>query len=206
LETLVVDGRAPDAGVVARAVAVLLRGGLLVYATDTLYALGGRAADPEAGLKVRAAKGREEGKPLPLVAADQGQARSLAATWPEAAERLARRFWPGPLTLVVPAGAGLPDAITAGLGSVAVRVPALALARLLCQGAGPLISSSANRSGGPPSLTCAAAAASVGSSAELALDAGPGRPVASTVVDLTGPEPRLLRAGAVAWAEVLESL
>src|SRR5204862_5432656 len=115
---------------------------------------------------------------------------------------LVARFWPGPLTLVVAARAEVPSAVTAGTGTVAVRVPALELPRALCRGAGPLVSTSANRSGEPPPLTCAEALAEVGAAAVLALDAGPGRPLASTVVDLTVRPPRLLRAGAVPWEDV----
>jgi hypothetical protein len=89
--------------VVALAASLLTAGSLLIYPTDTLYALGGRVLDAAAGGAVRRAKGREEGKPLPLVAADLGQARALCASWPEAADQLAARFWPGPLSLVVPA-------------------------------------------------------------------------------------------------------
>jgi L-threonylcarbamoyladenylate synthase len=184
---------------------VLRAGQLLIYPTDTLYALGGRALDGEVGARVRGAKGRDEGKPLPLVAADVEQVLGLCAGWPEAAAQLAGRFWPGPLTLVVRAAPGVPDEVTAGAGTVAVRVPALVLARQLCQAAGPLISTSANRAGEPPPLTCGAAMAALGGAAALALDAGPGRPLASTVVDLTGGAPRLVREGAVPWADILRS-
>jgi tRNA A37 threonylcarbamoyladenosine synthetase subunit TsaC/SUA5/YrdC len=87
-----------------------------------------------------------------------------------------------------------------------VRVPALSLARGLCQAAGPLISTSANLAGAPPPTTCGEAVAGLGAAAVLALDAGPGRTVASTIVDLTSAPPRLVRSGAVPWADVLASL
>jgi len=200
-----VSGEDPPPAAVERAAAVLRAGDLLIYPTDTLYAIGGRALDAQAGEKVRAAKGREA-KPLPLVAADIAQVASVAAALPDEAGVLAGRFWPGPLTLVLHARTEVPDAVTSGTGTVAVRVPALALPRLLCAAAGPLISTSANLSGGESPLTCAAAVAAVGRAAALALDAGAGRPVASTIVDLTGPAPRLVRAGAVPWADVVASL
>lgn len=206
LEVLRVDGRRPDPAIVSRAAAVLGRGDLLVYPTDTLYALGGRALDPAAASRVRRAKGRDDGKPLPLVAADEVQARALGGSWPEAAARLAARFWPGPLTLVVPAAPCLPDAVTSGTRTVAVRVPDLALARALCAAAGPLISTSANLSGAPPPRTCAEAVEAVGPAAALALDAGPGRDAPSTIVSVAGPEPVLVRAGAIAWTEVRHTL
>jgi L-threonylcarbamoyladenylate synthase len=197
-----VSGTRPDPAVVALAVALLGDGVLLIYPTDTLYALGGRALDPAAAVNVRRAKGREEGKPLPLVVADVEQARSLAASWPDAADLLAARFWPGPLTLVVPARTAVPVDVTSGTGNVALRVPALELTRALCRAAGPLVSTSANRAGGTPPVTCADAVTAVGAAAALALDAGHGRSAASTIVDLTADPPRLLRAGATPWAEI----
>ncbi len=196
------SGSQPDEAVVRRAVQALRAGSLLVYPTDTLYAIGGRALDGGVAGAVRRAKGRDEGKPLPLVAADVEQARSLCADWPDEAEALAGRFWPGPLTLVLSALPSVPVEVTARTGTVAVRVPDLELARALCRGAGPLVSTSANRAGEAPPLTCAEAMAAVGAAAALALDAGPGRPVASTVVDLTSRPARLLRGGAVPWDEV----
>ena len=197
-----VSGNEPDAHVLARASEVLARGGLLIYPTDTLYAIGGRALQAAAVEAVRAAKGRDEGKPLPLIAATVDQARSLCGAWTEAAQLLADRFWPGPLTLVLLAAPGLPPAIGAGTGTVAVRVPALELPRALCRDAGPLVSTSANRAGQPPPLTCEEAVAGVGGAVALALDAGPGRPLPSTIVDLTSGRASLVRAGAVSWAEV----
>ena len=206
MEVLPVAGEAEEEGAVARAVAALDAGGLLIYPTDTLYALGGRGMDAAAGRKVRAAKGRDT-RPLPLIAADLEQALGLAADVPAPAALLAERFWPGPLTVILASRRGVPDEVTAGTATVAVRVPALALARRLCRDAGgPLISTSANLSGAAPPLTCAEAVAGVGAAAALALDAGPGRPTASTIVDLTGAAPRLVRSGAVPWAEVLAAL
>jgi L-threonylcarbamoyladenylate synthase len=191
---------------VAEAAAVLQRGSLLIYPTDTLYALGGRALDPEAVARVRRAKAREAGKPLPLVAADAEQVRSLCASWPGAAQRLAERFWPGPLTLALPAAGIVPAEVIAGGPTVAVRVPGRSLTRALCAAAGPLVSTSANLAGETPPVTCADAVAGVGEAAALALDAGPGQPLGSTIVDLSGAMPRLVRAGPIAWEDVLTIL
>jgi L-threonylcarbamoyladenylate synthase len=202
-EVLRVDGEVPAEACLARAAEVLAGGGLLIFPTDTLYALGGRALDPRAGARVRAGKQREAGKPLPLVAADTGQAAALASEWSPLARRLAARLWPGPLTLVLPARPGLPAEVRGDGQTVAVRVPALRLSRDLCARSGPLISTSANRSGEPPPNTCAEAVRAVGEAADLALDAGPGTGAPSTVVDLTGGSPRLLRAGALPWEAVL---
>jgi L-threonylcarbamoyladenylate synthase len=197
-----VSGTQPDPAVVAVATSLLAAGSLLIYPTDTLYALGGRALDAAAALAVRRAKGREEGKPLPLVAADIDQVRGLCSAWPVAADLLAARFWPGPLTLVVPARPEVPEDVTAGTGKIAVRVPDLELTRALCRRVGPLVSTSANRAGGSPPISCADALEAVGAAAALALDAGRGQALASTIVDLTVTPPQLLRAGAVAWDDI----
>jgi len=206
MERLRVDGSVPDPSAVARAVAVLESGRLLIYPTDTLYALGGRALDAAVVARVRAAKARAAGKPLPLVAADADQVRGLCAAWPDAARLLARRFWPGPLTLVLPAARHVPSEVTAGGATIAVRVPALAVTRALCVGVGALVSTSANLAGEAAPMTCDEAVAAVGAKAALALDAGPGNARSSTIVDLSSDAPRLLRAGPVAWDEIVAVL
>ena len=206
MELVAVDPEHPAEDVIARAASVLNAGGLLIYPTDTLYALGGLARAPEAARKVRAAKGRGEAKPLPLIAGSLEQARSLCAAWPPSASRLAGRFWPGPLSLVLPARPSVPVEVTSGTGTVAVRVPACELDRRLCAEAGPLIATSANRAGQDAPRSCAEAVAVVGRWAALALDGGAGPAAASTLVDLTGEFPRLLRAGPVPWEDVLASL
>lgn len=177
----------------------------MILPTDTVYALSCRASDAGAVERLRAAKGRDDGKPLPLVAADVGQLALVAGPLTEPAARLAARLWPGPLTLVLEAR-GLPDAVTAGTGSVAVRVPDHDFLRRLCRREGPLVSTSANRSGRPAPRTCAEAVAEVGSAVALAIDDGPGRAEPSSIVDVRGPEPRLVRKGATAWDAVLRAL
>jgi L-threonylcarbamoyladenylate synthase len=206
VRTLAVDLDDPSGPALDRALGVLATDGLLIYPTDTFYALGGLASSPRVAVRVREVKGRAEGKALPLIVGDLEQARSLAAIWPAAAERLARQFWPGPLSLVVEARPGLPEPLLGGGSSLAMRVPGRGLPRRLALAAGPLISTSANRSGGPAPVTCGEAVASVGAVVDLALDGGPGRDLPSTIVDLTGPQPRLLRAGLVAWDDVLSAL
>ena len=166
-------------------VAAKLRGGaLLIYPTDTLYAIGCRALDGEAVTRLREAKGREADKALPVIVGDVGQARSLAVRWPEEAQRLADAFWPGPLTLVVPAASSLPPELVAGAGTIAVRVPASDVARALARLAGPLVSTSANRAGEPPCVTLDDAAAAF-PKATLAFDVGPLDGPPSTIVDLS---------------------
>jgi len=197
-----VDGSTPDEAVVARAAGVLRAGELIVYPTETLYALGGLGLLAAAAQSVRLAKGRADDKPLPLIVADTEAARALCRSWPPAAETLAARFWPGPLTLVLPASARVPLEVTAGTGTVAVRVSGLSLARALSRAAGPLVSTSANRAGEPPAVTCSEALAAVGAATALALDGGACAGAPSTVVDLTGDRPVVLREGAVRRADL----
>jgi tRNA threonylcarbamoyl adenosine modification protein (Sua5/YciO/YrdC/YwlC family) len=199
---LSVNADAPDSRTLADAQALLEAGSLLIYPTETLYALGGRALDADVARRVRLAKGRDEGKPLPLVAADTTQALDLWDIWPERAARLSRAFWPGPLTLVLPARSHVPKEVTGGTGTLALRVPGSRLARDLCARAGPLIATSANRSGDPSPRSCAEAVAGVGPAAALALDGGPCGATASTIVDLTLDAPVLRRAGSIPWEDI----
>jgi L-threonylcarbamoyladenylate synthase len=191
----------------AACLAALERGALIVYPTDTLYALGGLALREGVAERVVAAKGREEGKALPVVAADWTQVLALAPLSTKLAQRLAERFWPGPLSLVVNAGPNVPSAVRGGGLTVAVRVPASPLARELCALAGPLVATSANRSGQPAALTCRAAAMAIADSVAVAIDGGDARETRpSTLVDVSGAAPRLLREGAISWSDVLDTL
>lgn len=180
-------------------------GGIVIYPTDTLYAVGCVARHPLALARLRAAKGREAGKAFPVIAADEADARGLASHWPDAAAKLAAAFWPGPLTLIVPAADDLPQGLLAGSRGVAVRVPASSVARGLAAGAGVLVSTSANLAGEPPCVT-ADAALTAFPDAELAVDIGPLDGSPSTIVDLTGEEPRVVREGRIASAEVMAAL
>ncbi len=192
--------RTRDAG---RAAAVIRAGGIVAYPTETFYGLAALALSPEAVARLAAAKLRPEGKPLPLLAADRDSALALAAEVDPVAERLARRFWPGPLTLVLPAAPGLPAEI-AGAGTVGVRVPGSPVARELARlSGGPITSTSANLAGEPPPRRPAELAPALEAIVDLVLDGGetPGG-LPSTVVEVRGGEVRLLRAGAVPWEEV----
>jgi L-threonylcarbamoyladenylate synthase len=120
----IVEGSALTADQEREAAARLRAGAVIIYPTDTLYAVGCRALDADAVARLRAAKGREADKPLPVIVADIEQARALASRWPDSAQRLADAFWPGPLTLVVPATPDVPAALLAGARNIAVRVPA----------------------------------------------------------------------------------
>jgi len=183
--------------------AVLRGGGVVAYPTETFYGLGALARDPAALERLARAKGRPEGKPLPLVAADAGMVQEVAEL-EGLARRLADRFWPGPLTLVLPARPGLPDAITGGSGTVGIRVPGSEVARALCRAAGgPIVSTSANPSGGAPPVDVARLDAGLAARLDGILDAGPapgGLP--STVVSAAGDRLKLLRDGAIPFAAI----
>lgn len=201
---LVIDASDPDAGAIERAASAIRSGGLVVAPTDTLYAL---AADPfsEAAIeRLFHVKGRAHELALPLMAADLAQVVSTIGTMPETAAWLASRFWPGPLTLLLPAPAGLAAGVTGGTGRVAIRVPAHRVARALCAACGhPVTATSANVSGAPASHDAALAARSLEGALEVTLDAGltPGGPP-STIVDVSGSRVTLVRAGAVVWEEI----
>jgi L-threonylcarbamoyladenylate synthase len=206
VRTLRIVSAEAEGEALALAAEALDAGQLIIYPTDTLYALGCRADAGEAVRRVRDAKGREAGKALPLVAADLEQVGALCRSMSPEARRLAAAYWPGPLTLVLEAGLGVAEEVTAGAAGVAVRVPAHPLLLRLCARVGPLVSTSANRSGSAPPRTCEEAVAQVGFAAAIALDGGPGGDRPSTIVDLTGGAPRLLRAGAVAWDAIRATL
>ncbi len=202
-----IHGSAPDPAEVASIVEILSRGGVVAYPTDTLYGL---AADPRSDgalERLFAAKERDEGNPVPLIAADLEQAREVCRLGPVHL-RLARAFWPGPLTLVGEAGPQLSPRLLAGGTSVAVRVPAHAVARAIARAFGFCITAtSANRSGDPAPADAAGVAAAIGSRLDAIADGGPARGGApSTLVGVRDGAPVLLRAGAIDWDRVLESL
>ncbi len=188
---------------IAAAAAVLRRGGVVAYPTETFYGLGALAWDEEAVARLARAKGRPEGKPLPLVAADLAAVEQVAWLDPLAG-RLAERFWPGPLTLVLRAREGLPAAVTAGTGTVGIRVPGSEVARALARAAaGAIVSTSANASGEPPPVRAGDLSPDLSARIDLVLDAGaaPGG-LPSTVVAVEEGQVRLVRAGAVPFEDV----
>jgi L-threonylcarbamoyladenylate synthase len=197
---------APDPHGIAAAAQALREGLLVVFPTETVYGLGANALDARAVRRVFEAKGRPADNPLIVHCPDVAAARGLAASWPDSAEALAKAFWPGPLTLVLPRAAGVPDEVTAGLDSVALRVPAHPVAQALLRAAGvPVAAPSANRSGRPSPTRCADARADLGEAVEVYLDGGPTAVgLESTVVSLLGKRPALLRLGGVP-REAIES-
>jgi L-threonylcarbamoyladenylate synthase len=189
--------------------AALLRGGALVaFPTDTVYGVGAIAWDRDAVGKLYVAKLRALEKAIPILLADPEDLDRVARAVSPAARRLAARFWPGPLTIVVPRSGRVPDEVTAGGDGVAVRVPDHPLARALIRAAGaPLATTSANLSGGPNPVTAQEVSAQLAGRIGMILDGGrcPGG-VASTVVDLSGPSPVILRPGPISLGEILASL
>jgi L-threonylcarbamoyladenylate synthase len=189
----------PDPVALAPAAEALRAGGLVAFPTETVYGLGAHALDPAAVQRIYEAKGRPGYNPLIVHAADAAAARALASAWPDEAERLARAFWPGPLTLVLPKDASIPDGVTAGLPSVALRVPAHPVAHALLRAAGvPVAAPSANRSTGVSPTTAQHVARGLGERVDVIVDGGP-CPVGieSTVLSLAGPRPTLLRPGTI---------
>src|SRR4051794_28623080 len=173
-EVLAVEAARPQPEVIGRAAAVLRRGGLVAFPTETVYGLGANALDAAAVARIFAAKGRPSNNPLIVhVAAVEG-ARRLVAHWPDEAARLAELFWPGPLTLVLPKAPAVPDAVTAGGPTVAVRIPANEIARELIAAAGvPVAAPSANRSGNVSPTMAVHVIDELDGRIDLILDGGP---------------------------------
>jgi L-threonylcarbamoyladenylate synthase len=199
-----VDPRHPDPAVIARAAAVIRRGGLVAFPTETVYGLGANALDVAAVERVFAAKGRPSYNPLIAHVPTAAAARALVRDWPDVAQRLADEFWPGPLTLVLPKHPDVPDVMTAGLPHVAVRMPAHPVALALLHAAGvPVAAPSANRFTELSPTRAEHVAKTLGDRVELILDGGPTSiGIESTVVDLSEERAVLLRPGAISATEL----
>jgi L-threonylcarbamoyladenylate synthase len=185
---------------VDRAAELIRAGRLVAFPTETVYGLGANALDTAAVERIFAAKKRPHTSPLIVHVDSVEMARNLALVWPDAAETLARRYWPGPLTLVVPKGAQIPDIVTAGLPTVGLRMPAHPLALELIRAAGvPIAGPSANRF---TELSPTQAGDVPESLADYVLDGGPSRVgIESTVLSLVDG-PVLLRAGVIPLPEI----
>ncbi|MGE5072285.1 MAG: L-threonylcarbamoyladenylate synthase [Anaerolineae bacterium] len=204
MKTRVLPADAPDA--IDSAVRVLRAGGLVAFPTDTVYGVGALAFDDNAVRSIYEAKGRSEEKAIPILLADPDDLEKVAEDLPDAARRLAARFWPGPLTLVVPKQASLPPAVSAS-ETVGVRIPDHPVARSLLRAAGPMAVTSANRSGEPSPRTAEDVLVQLDGRIDMILDGGttPGG-TASTVLDCTRPQPVVLRNGPVSQEEIDLSL
>lgn len=198
IRAVMVEGQAIlDASAVDDVVAVLRKGGLIVYPTDTLYGLGADAFNPDAVARVFAAKQRPSGQTVSVLVSDLDTAKDFAVISPRA-DTLCRRWLPGPLTLIFRPAASAPKYLVSSENTVAIRVPKHAVALLLAKRFGPITATSANLHGKPAPVESWQAVEQLGEAVDLYLDAGPcpvGRE--STIVDFTGPEPRVIREGAV---------
>ena len=198
-DVLAIDAAHPDPDRIARAADCLRRGGLVAFPTETVYGLGVHALDAAAVRRLFEAKGRPANDPLIVHVPSLAAASPLVAQLPPAAPLLARAFWPGPLTLVMPRSAVVPDAVTAGLPSIAIRVPAHPIARALIDAAGiPVAAPSANLFSRPSPTAAAHVLHDLDGRIDLVLDGGPTAVgVESTVLDLTCDPPVVLRPGAI---------
>ncbi len=197
VKTAVLPASDPDA--LRRAAAVLQGGGLVSFPTDTVYGVGADAFQTAAVERIYQVKGRGTQKALPILLADVGEIDTIGEDVPEEAWNLAARFWPGGLTLVIRRRPIVPDVITGGGPTVAVRVPdhpvPVTLIRLV---GAPLVGTSANRSGQPSPVSAQQVRRSLGGLIEILLDGGPAPGgVESTVLDVSSGEPVLLREGAL---------
>jgi len=194
-----VDPERPDEATMRGAGAVIEAGGLVAFPTESFYGLGADALDGDAIARVFEVKGRPESKPLLVLVDSLDMVARLTTRIGDGARALMQRHWPGPLTLVLEAAAAVPAGLTAGTGTVGVRMPGHAVARALVHAAArPITAPSANPSTAPPPLTAAAVRGYFDGRVELILDGGPTAGGAgSTVADCTAWPPRILRQGPV---------
>lgn len=193
---------------IERAVAVLRAGGVIAIPTDTVYGLAASLERPDALARIYAIKGRSGDKALPILISDMGQLERLANGATPAALTLARAFWPGALTIVVAASDIVPNEVTRGVPTVGLRMPANEVALAVIRAAGGALAvTSANRSGGLEARTAAEVVERLGNRVAFVVDGGrSGDSAASTVVDATGPEIRVLRQGAISERQIREAL
>ncbi|OPX19637.1 MAG: threonylcarbamoyl-AMP synthase [Desulfobacca sp. 4484_104] len=196
-----------DRASLEEALTIIRRGGIVACPTETYYGLAVDAFQETALARLLALKGRPVGKPLLVLVADLDMVELVALIVPPLAQQLMARFWPGPLTLVLPARPDLPGQLTAGTGTIGVRQSGHPLALSLTAAYGrPLTGTSANRAGQPPVVSAVAVEREMGLELDLIMDSGPCfGGLASTVLDLSQEPPRLIRVGAIP-KRVLETL
>ena len=189
---------------VEKSISILKKGGVVAFPTDTVYGLGACANIESAVERLYRVKKRPQDMPLPLLLANTSQIREVAERVPEIAWFLVQKFLPGALTLVLPRSDAVPDIITAGGKTVAIRIPAHTIPVALAEGLGaPIVGTSANLSGEPNSLTADEVYSQFNNEIDLIIDGGrcPGG-VESTIVDVTGEIPVVLREGAISREEL----
>lgn len=194
-----IDADNIENSIIKKAACLLKEGGLVAFPTETVYGLGANGLDPSALRKIFEAKGRPQDNPLILHVAELKDAFHLAEKVPSKARILMEEFWPGPLTLVLPKSRFVPPEVTAGLDTVAIRMPAHPLALALIREAGlPIAAPSANRSGYPSPTTASHVLDDLEGRIDAVLDGGPtGIGLESTVLDVSGERPVILRPGGV---------
>ncbi len=205
---VLVDPDHPESAIIERAAAIVRRGGLVAFPTETVYGLGANALDETAVRSIFMAKRRALDDPLIVHLASADDLSSIVTEVPPIAQALAARFWPGPLTLVLPKRPNVPDVATAGLPTVAVRVPSHPVARALILAAGvPIAAPSANLFTRASATTAAHVVEDLGDRVDLILDGGPApHGIESTVVAVTDTEARLLRPGATTPEALADAL
>lgn len=204
------DAETPDLAALEPAAAILRRGGLVAFPTETVYGLGADGLQPEAVQRIFVAKDRPADNPLILHVASVEQAEKLMGPGVDSdvVRRLVNQFWPGPLTLIVPKASHIPDEVTAGLQTVAIRLPQHPVARLLIQQADrPIAAPSANRSGRPSPTRASHVLDDLGGRIDGIVDGGPcGVGLESTVLDITEAVPLILRPGGITQQAIAVAL
>jgi L-threonylcarbamoyladenylate synthase len=195
-----------DSNSLAHALDILSGGGLVAFPTDTVYGLGAMAFDANAVSKIYMAKGRGQEKAIPILISDSDLIHRVSSGVTEYAVKLGKKFWPGPLTIVVPRHATIPDVVSP-LKTVGVRIPNLNVTRELLRLTGPLAVTSANLSGQTSPSTAKGVNAQLNGRIPLILDGGvtPGG-IPSTVVDCTGEEPVVVREGPISLEEIMAAI
>jgi L-threonylcarbamoyladenylate synthase len=197
---------ATDPETLPYALEILQAGGLVALPTDTVYGLGAMAFNRAAVKKIYKVKGRGNDKAIPILVGDPNDLNMIGLEVPEMALKLAGRFWPGPLTLLIPKNPAIPDEVSR-TSSIAVRIPDQTLTRNLLRLSGPMAVTSANLSGRTSPTTAGEVLAGLDGRIELIIDAGPViHGLASTIVDCLGSIPVILREGPISMEEILSAL
>jgi len=190
------------------AAGIISNGGLIAFRTDTFYGLGADPLNEAAVDRIKTVKGRDEGKPILLLIAELTDLDPLVLSIPPLYRKVAEAFWPGPLTIVMPADPQLPDGVTAGTGSVGLRLPDDARLRaLVAECGGRLTATSANVSGSEPATSAADVQRYFPSGVDLIIDGGEVQVTKpSTVIDINANPPRLIREGAISREQLKKTL
>lgn len=206
-QVLPINPENPEADIIRQAADVLRKGGLVAFPTETVYGIGANALDAEAAQGIFNAKGRPAKNPLIVHIPHADAVQQVAQVWPEDAARLAERFWPGPMTLVLPKKPCVPATVTGGGQTIAVRVPAHPVAQALLQAVGlPIAAPSANRSSRLSPTEAKHVLRDLEGRIHMLLDGGPTpRGIESTVIDLSVSTPKLLRPGMIS-VEAIEQV